>query len=85
MHNFVIDSDEHDVHLTQRQDENVSSGSATKLDLSFRNGPSGMTYLPMIPNGEQWNKFDVITSSCTVQASLLTSRYRYSMYEETVL
>lgn len=85
MHNFVIDSDEHDVHLTQRQDENVSSGSATKLDFSTRNGSSGMTYLPTIPNGEQWNKFDVITSSCTVQASLLTSSYRYSTYEETVL
>jgi hypothetical protein len=71
MHNYVIDSDEHNVHSTQRQEENISSSLASELDFIIRNAPSGMTYLPTIPNGGQLNEFEVTSSSSTVQASLL--------------
>jgi hypothetical protein len=71
MHNYVIDSDEHNVHLTQRQEDNVSTSLASDLDFIVRNAPGGMTYLPTIPNDGQLNELEVISLSSTVQASLL--------------
>lgn len=67
LHNYVIDNDEHNVHLMRSQDENNSGAG---LDFIVRNAPNGLTYLPTIPNNPQFHDLDV-TSSSTVQASLL--------------
>jgi hypothetical protein len=68
LHNFVIDSDGHNAHLQCPRDGNNSDN-----DFIVSNAPTGLSYLPTIPDlvEERSNVCIDIVSSSTVQASLL--------------
>ncbi len=66
MHNYVIDSDGHNEHL-----EIPNDATALNLDFIVRNAPSGMTYLPTMPEFDEELGSGSLSTSHTIQASIL--------------
>ena len=66
MHNYVIDSDGYNEHL-----ELPNDATASNLDFIVRNAPMGMTYLPTMPEFDEEFRISSLTTSHTVQASIL--------------
>ena len=66
MHNFVIDADSHNEHLS------LSNDGGSDFDFIVINAPKGMMYLPTIPDVVEDSSSDMpLFASCTVQASIL--------------